>query len=706
MRYPLIYLADLCYLHDWDNNQPVPLNVGYIGAYLKKHIPEVSIEIFKDPRQLVDRISETPPDILALSHYDWNANLDLTVLRHAKNLRPDTITVFGGPDFVADDTDWIHDFFSHRPELDLYITNEGEWSFTRLIELLQEYDGKVENIPYDIRPSSYFAFDRERGSVIHNPRNPVARLDLSTVPSPYLTGLMDPFLQDMRLAPIFESNRGCPYSCAFCCWGQATQSKVNRFPLEQVVEEIRYATSQTKNPAGFVYVADGNFGIYKDRDEKISEIFQECSERYGTPKRIFIYFAKNTTESIINIAENLNSVTSMSMSKQTMNPDVLENIKRKNIPFEQYDRLRIECEKRNIDTFCELIYGLAGETYQSYVDGVIGTVRTGQRVTMYPQMMIAGAEASSREYRKKFGIKTAFRIIPRYVSSYKDIHSLEYEELVIETDAMSKEDYFQIRMFQFLCFVLGSEMFVDFVHGLDSAGLDFATIADVIAKDENNWTPIWGDILREHRQASEDELIPEDALKLEFTAEDIAGVDRNQLALNPFYISKLVSSSQIVKDFHEYFESVLDRFFASALDGQDLEEIKVALDLSFDKIVRYDDVKAEKIKDYNYDLDAWSTDENKKPLKDFYKETPVRYCLKLDDDVLPAIEKARNDTGDLAQAIYRVRTNTIGPAGDRIYTYKRVTESAFQGDKRDQAEAERERREAHRQHSETASRMS
>ena len=52
-KYPMrIYLADLCYLHDWDNNQPLPLNVGYIAAYLLKHRPDVSIEIFKDPRAL------------------------------------------------------------------------------------------------------------------------------------------------------------------------------------------------------------------------------------------------------------------------------------------------------------------------------------------------------------------------------------------------------------------------------------------------------------------------------------------------------------------------------------------------------------------------------------------------------------------------------------------------------------------------------
>ena len=80
----LIYLADLCYFHEWDNIQPIPLNVGFIAAYLKNKHPEASIEIFKDPIKLKDRISNKPPEILALSHYEWNSNLDIAVLKYMK----------------------------------------------------------------------------------------------------------------------------------------------------------------------------------------------------------------------------------------------------------------------------------------------------------------------------------------------------------------------------------------------------------------------------------------------------------------------------------------------------------------------------------------------------------------------------------------------------------------------------------------------
>ena len=86
--------------------------------------------------------------------------------------------------------------------------------------------------------------------------------------------MLDPFLADVRLAPIIETNRGCPYSCAYCCWGQATQSKINQFPLDTVIAEIKHAAHATNNPTGFFYVADGNFGIF-ERDQEIAQAFQE-----------------------------------------------------------------------------------------------------------------------------------------------------------------------------------------------------------------------------------------------------------------------------------------------------------------------------------------------------------------------------------------------------------------------------------------------
>jgi radical SAM superfamily enzyme YgiQ (UPF0313 family) len=149
------------------------------------------------------------------------------------------------PNATAKDEHWVADFFARRPEVDAYITGEGEESLTRAVGLIDGH-GSVAQIPWDVRPSSVYAFDRRDGKVVHNPHNPVSRLDLSTVPSPYLNGMLDPFLHDARLAPIIETNRGCPYSCTYCCWGQATQSnRVLCYRRMTVAADARDRTAAT-----------------------------------------------------------------------------------------------------------------------------------------------------------------------------------------------------------------------------------------------------------------------------------------------------------------------------------------------------------------------------------------------------------------------------------------------------------------------------
>ncbi|MBI3553515.1 MAG: hypothetical protein HY077_13550 [Elusimicrobia bacterium] len=694
----LIYLADLCYLHDWDNNQPLPLNVGYIAAYLLKSRPDVKVEIFKDPRTLTARIAQAPPDVLALSNYDWNANLNIPVVQYARRANAATVTVLGGPNFQADDEAWMQDFFAHRQDLDLYITGEGEWSFSRLIELLAEHQGDFSKVPLSQFPATFYRFDKARSQVLHNSALPVARLDLATVPSPYLTGLMDPFLEDPRLAPIIETNRGCPYSCTFCCWGQATQSKINQFPLEAVLKEIGYLAEHCKNPTAFLYIADGNFGILS-RDQAIAKAIKQCSDEHSIPKRVFMYFAKNTNEAVLNIAETLKSITSMSMSKQTMNVKVLENIKRKNIPFEQYDVLRVECKRRGIDTFCELIYGLAGESYQSYVDGVIATVREGQFVTMYPQILLAGAESNAKEYRDEHGLRTAFRVIPRYVSSYGDIHSLEYEEIVVQTNDMSRDDFYRIRLFQFLVTLLSGGTFAEFARRLDASGIDYATLASFIAQDRDNWTPQWRALLDGFIQACKSELIEKDQVKHVFTAEDIKKTQAAELWLIPFHMAKLASTAEIVSDLKSYLTRTMERGVGGLLKSDALPEIKTTLDLAFEKLVCYARPIIPKTVVHEYDFDAWLGAPDNVALSTYRLKEPAPYRYYLDNDVATAFERAKAAAADITHAVYKVRTNIIGRLSDRVFCYQRspMSETA---DNREASKAQRQ--EIHGAHATTA----
>jgi hypothetical protein len=522
-------------------------------------------------------------------------------------------------------------------------------------------------------PASVFFFDKISNKIINNPTNFVERLDLTNHPSPYLTGILDPFLDDPHLAPIIETNRGCPYACTFCNWGNATQSKINQFSINTVNKEIQYIAKRTKNSTGFMYIADANFGILK-RDLEIAKVIRDCTDKEHYPQHVFIYFAKNTTDTIVNIASILKTVTSMSMSKQTMNQDVLMNIKRKNIPVEQYDDLREKCHDKGIETYCELIYALPGENYQSFIDGVRESARNNVSVTIYANLMLHGTEQSTKLSRKQYGIKTAYRIIPRYISSHDELPSLEYEEVVVETNTLPRNDFFRIRFFQFLFYIFRSEIFLELTHSLYINGLDYVTLIEHIAQDEKNWTPKIKQLFNDFYQNAKDELFADK--KLEFTLEEIKKTRIHNKALNPFYMSKIITSTELIYDFKLYLLECFTRFFGNHLKDTNINELKQTVNFAFDKLVNYENLNNRKILSINYDISAWLDDPAKLPLEEFRVLEPIKYVFELDDYILSSLEKVKGFSNDLTETVYRLRTNEMGPTGDKIFCYKRTPLSA------------------------------
>jgi putative methyltransferase len=665
-----IYLGDLGYYNDYNFNQPTPLNVAYIGRYLQRQIPDVRVELFKHPVEMLQRINEGPPTILGLSHYQWNSNLNLKLIEAAKAADPATISVLGGPHFDATNTDWMAGFFAARPQVDFHIEREGEATFANLIESLIAADFDPAKLDVSRWPSTLFAYDRESATVLHNPDGPFERLDLTTLPSPYLNGGMDKFLKDPYLAPIVETNRGCPYSCSYCAWGAATQSKVRQFPLEQVIDEIRYVTKRSRNSQKLLYLADANFGILK-RDEDIARTIADCSVNLGFPKQNYVYFAKNTNERVIRVAELMKTVTSMSMSKQSVNDNVLANIKRRNIPHQQYDSLRLECEKLSIKTFSELIYGLPGETYDSFVNGVIQTVRQKAMVAIYPLLLIEGAENHTLEYRERFGIESKFRVLPRFISTMEGLRTLEYEEVAIANDALPFEEWLRIREFHFLIILFASEVFSDLKRELEAQDLDYATLATRILGDKTAWPESWTALLDRFSRAAVDELLDPEDLRVEYEPDEMVDIELKFPAKNYYYYAALTCSRKTVSDLHDYLATGLRRFFPQATDAA-LASVRDALSLCFDRLICYEDFVPAKLIEYGTDIDAWRSDVEGHGLAAFRLDQPHAYRLSAEESLRPRLDELLAKGLSLTDAVYKLRNGYIGYRGDVVFAYGRT----------------------------------
>jgi len=665
-----VWLTDLCSFTEGNNAIIMPLNVGYIASYLKKTRPDIHVTIFKDPTKVIDYSFNQIPDIVGLSNYTWNERLNCAIIKRIKEINPKVVTVMGGPSFDRESLDWVQQFFNDRPQLDFYIVDEGERGFAKLIELLDAYYGDSRAIPIEEWPSTFWAFNHTDKAVLNNPNNAVGRIDLEEVPSPYLSGVMDEFLNDGRLQPIIETNRGCPYTCTFCSWGATTKDKLFQFPLETVFAEIEYIAKNYSNSNGGLYFADGNFGILK-RDMEISRFVKKCTKSYGFPKRVYVYFAKNLTDEIVEIADNMKSITKIAMSKQSMNEETLRLIKRRNIKNEKYDELRERCEENGIETFCEFIYMLPGETYKSFLCGVIDTIRSGQNVTLNPLRTDSGAELATTAYRKEHGFKTAFRILPKSAWKYKDCYTLEYDEIVIENNNISQDEFYRIRLFHFLLFVLSSPMFHDLRKGLWVNNLDHGTFAKKIAEDENHWTPLWANLLGDFRRKAKEELVCEDQTRLTFTKEEFEKINIGETALNPFFLSRVVASQQRIADLRMYLADSLERFFAKQIGKEAFSDLIKILDISFARIVCYENFRKETEVFYHYDLDAWHSCKSKLPLRTFSTEKETLYKLSLEEDIILAFKKARNLGNDTEHAVYHIRMYILHLWGDRIFSFKR-----------------------------------
>ena len=62
------------------------------------------------------------------------------------------------------------------------------------------------------------------------------------VPSPYLTGILDKFL-DGNFQPSFETSRGCPFLCTFCDQG-IDESKISAFSTQRCADEMLYVAKK------------------------------------------------------------------------------------------------------------------------------------------------------------------------------------------------------------------------------------------------------------------------------------------------------------------------------------------------------------------------------------------------------------------------------------------------------------------------------
>jgi radical SAM superfamily enzyme YgiQ (UPF0313 family) len=407
-----IALGDLRHQTIGRHSTYVPIGIGYIGSYnLSQFAPgSIDLRLFTDPDEILQDIDLWRPDIVGVANYCWNSQLASLICRYAKGRDSRVLCVMGGPEFPRE-IEERKAYLLDRPEVDLYVYGDGEAAFAEMVRAYRECDADVRGLRSRVN-NGVVSLHPETKIPMIGPRIPRFK-DLDVIPSPYLSGLLDKWLTE-HFSPALETMRGCPYSCAYCFAGQNVERRLGMFSLERVKSELTYIAERVNDfPNKILMVYDSNFGIY-ERDVETAKHIAWLMDRYEWPMTFYVTTGKDNFERVLAIVDILKGRLPVCLSQQSMNPETLQAIMRKNIPMEKYSKMADELRRRGQTPECELIVPLPGETKQSYFDSHRTLVNAGiDTGATYTTMLLKATTLSSQEYREKYRMKTKYRVIPR-----------------------------------------------------------------------------------------------------------------------------------------------------------------------------------------------------------------------------------------------------------------------------------------------------
>ncbi len=427
-----IYLNE--YNIPMDNTVYFPLASGQLRAYAES-IPDIRdnyqfmpfIFIRDNPDHILKQYNN--PAVVGFSCSMWNINLSLEVARRVKERFPNCLVVFGGPSVPLD----AFSFLCNYPFIDITVRGEGEYTFSEiLLTLLKARDfGFINGISW-----------RSSDGVIYRESDRQLEDNLDVFPSPYLSGVYEYLWSTgIKFQAVVETNRGCPFKCSYCFWGHG--KKLRLYSLERVREVADWCG---RNRIEYVFCADSNFGILR-RDLEIARYFVDAKQKYGFPDKFRACYGKNAEETIFQIGDLLHEhdmEKGITLSRQSNDTQTLNNVGRRNIKQSVYNNLQKRYNAKNIPVYTELILGLPGETYHSFISGLETILQSGMRnqIIVYICEVYPNTELADPSYQKRFGIKTIKVPLTEIHGSIRpDNIPKEYNEIVIGTSTMPTEDW-------------------------------------------------------------------------------------------------------------------------------------------------------------------------------------------------------------------------------------------------------------------------
>ncbi len=288
------------------------------------------------PTQIVEELLALNPQVIGLGIYIWNVVETTQVLRLLKALRPDIKVVLGGPEV------------SHEVEAqeicrlaDHVITGWGDVSFPKICRaLLDGPQPLMKVIAGEQPPLDDLAF----------PYDEYTDADIAK-----------------RLLYV-EASRGCPFKCEFCL--SALDKTAWAFDLDAFMAEMNALYQRGARNFKFV---DRTFNLKVEHSVRILQFFLDRLQMANEVPNLFVHFEVVPDSLPDRLKELIVQFPAGSLQFevgiQSFNPEVQQRISRKQDNLKTADNLRWLVNQSQAHVHADLIFGLPGETLESFAAG-------------------------------------------------------------------------------------------------------------------------------------------------------------------------------------------------------------------------------------------------------------------------------------------------------------------------------------------------
>ncbi len=364
-----------CTLHVRRSIQAVSLAAGCLAAALPLGLRKSSILIDCFPEQtdqeILSTIMSSNPDIAAFPVYVWNRQRIIPLARQLHQLNPRLYLIAGGPEATGDPSG-----LSSSAPWTALIHGEGETAFAGLVAALED------GLPEQSLPGVTLML--ESGPLSGEEHCPH---DLSSAPSPWLTGILKP---EPSGGVLWEVARGCAFSCDYCfeARGHAGVRCIEQQRLEEELELF------TRTGASQVWILDSTFNYPPERGIALLELLLAKAPHLHYHLEAKADFIDRHTASLLG---ELNC--SVQLGLQSIHEQVLKTIHRPLDLEILAEKIHI-LEAEGIVYGLDLIYGLPEDNYAGFRDSLDAVLSfSPNHVHIFPLAVLPGTKLDQQRER-------------------------------------------------------------------------------------------------------------------------------------------------------------------------------------------------------------------------------------------------------------------------------------------------------------------